>query len=224
MDDQNEIDMSLMAYDKWLLFVFDRPAPDRRELGKEWYWDYGYEISHPSCPSRLVEHVTRLCDQFVEVANTYSLAQVDQAIWFLLGAPIEFGDYLREPQISRDLRKCCVESMYRVFADFVAVSDVLVMENCFYMWWDMLLGDFYRPNEDELDEDAKDIENTILDTLTRILGLDDLRTQQYALHGLGHMKHPKARDVVAGYINARGEEWTEEGRQWLYQCRDGTVM
>jgi hypothetical protein len=223
MDDQNEIDISTMDYDRWLLFAFDHPAPDSREPGEAWYWDYGFELFHPSQPSRLVEHVTRLCDQFVEVVNAYSLAEVDQGIWFLLGA-CDFGQYLRNPQISRDLRKSCVQSMYRVFADFVAVSDVEVMENCFEMWWDMLLGDFYPYGGDELDEDAKEIEDTILDTLTRILSLDDWRTQYYALHGLGHMRYPKAKDVVTQYIDAHGAEWTAEGQRWLQQCRDGTVM
>jgi hypothetical protein len=101
MDDQNDIDISTMAYEKCLLFVFDHPAPDRREPGKEWYWDHDFAISHPS---RLVEHAGRLCEQFVDATNAYSLAQVDQGIWFLLGACIGFGDCLRNPQISRDLR------------------------------------------------------------------------------------------------------------------------
>jgi hypothetical protein len=219
---QDDIDLSIMAYDEWVSFVFDHPIPVSGELGDAWYWDCGlFEISDSA---RLVEHFKRLCEQFVEVATTYSLAQIDQGVWFLLGAGIEFGRYLRDPQVSRVLRKSCVRSMYRVFADFVAVSKVQVMENCFFMWWDMLLGDLYLPGEAELSEDAGEIEGAMLETLTRILALDDIRTQHYALHGLGHLKHPGAREVVAQYIHAHGREWTEEGRQWLAQCRDGTVM
>jgi hypothetical protein len=57
-----------------------------------------------------------------------------------------------------------------------------------------------------------------------ILRLDDLRTQEYALHGLGHLKHQRAPEIVAQYIEEHGEHWTQDGREWLERCRDGTVM
>jgi len=221
MDSEKEIDLSIMPYDEWLLFVFDHPVSNRWESDKEWYWQYQYEISEPS---QLVEHFTLLCNQFVSITKKYSLPQIDQGIWFILGACIFFGQYLRKPEVPIEARKTCVESMYRVFADFVSKSDIEEMENCFWMWWDILLDGFYIFREPEFDEDAREIEIAILDTLTRILQLDDIRTQKYALHGLGHLKCAKAREVVAQYIDANRDKWTEEGNKWLQQCRDGKVM
>jgi hypothetical protein len=224
MDEPDEVGLSLIPYDEWLPFVFDHPVPEDRIAGKQWYWEYGFEIGHPSRPERLVEHFTALCNQFAELTKRYSLPQIDQGIWFLLCERIHFGQYLREQRIALDLRKSCIHSMYRVYADFVAKSDVEAMENCFQMWWDLLLDDFYGHGDATLDPDAIEIESAMLETLTQILQLDDPRSQEYALHGLGHLKHPEAREVVARYIDAHGDEWTAEGRQWLQQCRDGTVM
>src|SRR5947209_7211750 len=212
MDDEHDIDPSTMPYDKWLSFVFDHPATDRFAINKKWYWSYYFEISRPF---QMVEHFTRLCDQFGDVSKNYSLPQIDQGIWFVLGACLNFGQYLRSSEISVERRIACVRAMYRVFADFVSKSEVEVMENCFQMWWDLLLSDFYSYGNAELDPDAKEIENTALDVLTRILRLEDPRTQEYALHGLGHLKHPGAREVVARYIRAHGREWTEAGKAWL---------
>jgi hypothetical protein len=114
--------------------------------------------------------------------------------------------------------------MYEVYADFVSKSDVPEMETCFNMWWDILLDGFYMSNTNSSDEDAQEIENTILATLSMILQLDDLRTQEYALHGLGHLKHQEARQKVAQYIEEHGHKWTEDGMKWLETCRTGTVQ
>jgi hypothetical protein len=216
-----EVDISLIPYDEWVAFVFNHPVPNPPE-DTDWYWEFSFEVSKPS---QLVEHFTRLCNEFLKLIKQYTPAQVDRGIWCLLGARLDFGQYLRDEQIPVEARKLCVRSMYRVFADFVSKSDVKEMETCFWMWWDILLDGFYIIGDNgHFEDDAREIENTVLGTLSDILQLDDPRTQKYALHGLGHLRHPKARQVVAQYIEMHGSEWSEEERKWLELCRAGTVM
>lgn len=215
------VDISLMAYDEFLRFVFDHSIEMKLIEGKEkdWYWEFDYDTS---IPSRLIENVTQLCNEFAGIVKVYTLPQIDQGIWFLIGPCLSFGQYLADVRVPIETRQLCLSAMYRVYADFVSKSDVEVMENCFQMWWDLLLGDFYGGRE--MDDDGRKVENKMLEILSLILQLDDRRTQGYALHGLGHLKHSKAREVVAQYIIAHGDEWDEEGREWLQSCRDGTVM
>lgn len=221
---RDEIDISLMPYDEWLSFVFDHPVRNNSPQDG-WYSKRDYNLSvFVSNPAQLVEHVTRLCHDFTKLVDTYSLPQINLGLWFVIGPTVDLGQYLREKDVLIEVRKSCVRSMYRVYADFVSQSDAEEMETIFYMWWDMLLCAFYWMVDSEIDEDAREIENTILETLAKILQLDDIRTQQYALHGLGHLEHPKVRDVVAEYINAHGDEWTEDSQQWLQTCLDGTVL
>jgi len=216
-----EINISLMPYDEWLTFVFDRSVPKDRLKGSDWYWEFRFDVSDPS---QLVEHVTRLCNEFPQLIERYTLPQIDQGIWFILGPAVDFGQYLRDEQVSLDARRSCIRSMYRVFADFVSKSDVEEMETSFWMWWDLLLEGFYFSDTEHFDEDAQEIETTTLETLSMILQLDDLRTQEYALHGLGHLKHEKARQIVAQYIEEHGDNWNQDGKKWLETCRNGTVM
>ena len=108
--------------------------------------------------------------------------------------------------------------MYDVYANFVAPSDVEEMENCFDMWWDVIAGSFWAqfydyPNGsksfdetleeyplkkdlNKLDEEAWQILETMFETLVRILALDDDRSQEYALHGLGHLNHPRLKNCA----------------------------
>jgi hypothetical protein len=216
-----DVDISLLPYHQWLNFLFNHPVPERSLDGNDWYWEYDYEVSSPS---QLVDHVTKLCKEFAAVSKIYTLAQLNQGIWFIVGPCIDFGQYLRDTTATLEARRSCVGAMYNVYADFVSKSEVEEMETCFWMWWDILLEGFYMYETKPKDEDTREIESKILETLSSILQLDDMRTQYYALHGLGHLKHPNARTVVARYIEMHGSEWDSEGRKWLETCRDGTVM
>ncbi len=103
------------------------------------------------------------------------------------------------------------------------------MENCFDMWWDILGHSFwsqynYSYDLKQLDDESRQILDVVFETLVKILTLDDVRTQSYALHGLGHLRHPKVKEVVQNYIDTHHSDWTDEGLKWLEQCRDGEVM
>ncbi len=216
-----EIDISLMPYNEWLAFVFDHPASKDRLKDRDWYCEFRFDVFDSS---HLVEHVTRLCNEFPRLIERYTLPQIDHGIWFILGPCVGFGQYLRDEQVSLDARSSCIRSMYKVYADFVSKSDLEEMETCFSMWWDILLEGFYFSDTEPFDQDAQEIENTTLETLSRILQLDELRTQEYALHGLGHLQNHKAREIVAQYIENYGDNWTQDGRKWLETCRNGTVQ
>ena len=65
-----------------------------------------------------------------------------------------------------------------------------------------------------------------LAALESILALDDDHCQYCALHGLGHLEHPRRAEVVTAFIEGeraagRLDNWRLE---WLEECRDGTVM
>jgi hypothetical protein len=131
--------------------------------------------------------------------------------------------------------------MYFPYADFVSVSEVEVMSGCFYMWWDNLCSVFWvnvsaRMREEgaleelptasfkDLNQEETQILDTMFETLVQTLNLGEIRCQQAALHGLGHLHHPKVPEIVQHYMDHRAQNWPPEGIQWLRECRDGTVM
>ncbi len=294
------INISPVSYLSWLRLVFNHPAPPSEESDssedQDGYWQSGVEF-HVSNSTRLVEHMTRLCREFKSVSDSYSLQQIDKGIWFLLGAGVEFGQYLANSEVPLEKRLGCVRAMFFVYADFVAPSEVEVMKNCFHMWWDMACSSFWdahlwrlkgdeittqmysedanisseeqawnekshsilsqlKPGEDaetalqahgmsfsdfppdekprsssEIDIQFEDLEaseqqvmTVMLETLTKILYLDEERCEIYALHGLNHLNHPQRAQTVQQFIDLHREELDEKGLIWLEGCRDGKLM
>jgi hypothetical protein len=70
------------AFERWLEFVFNNPVRKRK-----WYWDQDFDSRWEALEltdALIVRYMTRL---FLEpgVLRSYSLDQVEQGLWFLLG-------------------------------------------------------------------------------------------------------------------------------------------
>jgi hypothetical protein len=123
--------------------------------------------------------------------------------------------------------------MYWVFADYVANCKVEVVEGSFYMWWDYVCTAFWFeqtyerkfPAEkyDLLPKDDRKLVDVMFETLIEILALDDERSKSCALHGLGHLHHPRVPAVVQKVIDACSD-LNLLALKWLESCRDGTAM
>jgi hypothetical protein len=76
----------------------------------------------------------------------------------------------------------------------------------------------------QLTVDERDLLDVIFETLGRILELPDSRSQQFALHGLGHLNHPAVPALVENYLKAHGDSLSEEQRQYARDAAQGMVM
>jgi hypothetical protein len=248
------INLSPIRYERWIRVVFDHPAttvsePPTTEEPEGWQVGIEFTVSDPA---RLVSHFAQMCREFVALAEQFSLPQLNQGLWFLLLSDVMFGEFLADEGIPLVARLDCVRSILVPFRDFVALSEVEVLENCFYMWWDLLASAFWsaqlwdlKENElmesmlegngaermdnieinfSDLNEDGRAVLDAMLETLLAIVQLDDERTVYYGLHGLGHLRHPEGSEWLQRYIDDNREDFDEAGIKWLEQCRDGTVM
>jgi hypothetical protein len=226
-------DLSRMDFDQFVTFFF------QHDIATEEHWAFDLACSFdlykpPEKPAVIVKHMTRLFRQFGKIGPNYSLQQLNVGIWPMLWEPFALRRYLWDRAVPLADRLACVRSMSVVFADFVAKSDAEVMENCFYMWWDAIAKGFWQDLQFEsgsgdtdarkLDPDSRSLLDAMFDMLKRIIEVDDLRTQGYALHGLGHLHHPGVHELVQAYIERHQDGATADELRWLEQCRDGTVM
>jgi hypothetical protein len=224
-DDTNEWDVSLFSHDEFIEFFFNERngGVGRAPL-----------LGEVQFPERVVAHMTRLFLGFENIAINRSMPQINQGIWAMWGPDFELYNTLWNPSVDLSRRLECIRSMYEVYANFVAKSQVQVMENCFDMWWDSICCSFWshvhytkkieEGDVDKLSHEERKLLDCMFETLTRILRLNDPRTQSFALHGLGHLHHPDVKRLVQGFIDQSRQEFTPEGLAWLEKCRDGTVM
>ncbi|HVY69638.1 MAG TPA: hypothetical protein VHH73_06890 [Verrucomicrobiae bacterium] len=224
----SELDVSLLTYEAWLEFWFGQPLLERGEsFAGKYFPDVGpHPVSRPEC---VVEHLKKLCTEFQQIGERYSLPQLNQGIWAMFGAEIELQKYLWDGRVPIERRIRCLASVSVPFSSYVAGHPVKEMENCFYMWWDLVLDSFwihhgFSPDYTKLDSEGKDLLDAIFITLKSILESKDERCQYYALHGLGHLHHPSVRAVVQQYIESNRRQLDASAIDWLEECRDGTVM
>jgi hypothetical protein len=109
---------------------------------------------------------------------------VEEAIW--------------SSEVPFEERANCVRAMYFLYAKLVAVDPLYTSSN---MWWDALAYDWHCNNRDRSNggEDLL-MQDVMFETLERILSLSSRDSQAAALHGLGHLHHPKTVETINAYL------------------------
>jgi hypothetical protein len=237
-DEGKPLDLSSKSFDQFVDFFFHREVLPDEEQFECFLTDLEgtrYDEAAASSPAVVVNYMTKLFLEFGLIAPRYSLAQINQGIWGIFGQNLRLYELLWDSSVPLEQRERCVRSMFSVYSDFVSNSKVEVMENCFSMWWDMILHGFWfqvklferhikMGDVSKLDSESRRLLDVMFETLKQILGLPDERVQGYALRGLGHLHHPAVRETVQAFIDKHKSDLTPQGLQWLEQCRDGTVM
>jgi len=221
-----EFDLSLLSYQQFLDFFFDRLV-----VGDENEYDLfrsGIDSFVASNPATVVGCIQAMCQNLVELTKVYSHEQLDQGLRAVFGAGISCEQYLFDPTVDGTLRIDCIESMYLPFRDVVARHPADVAKSFYWMWWDMILHTFWqtagRDDYSALNDDQKQLGETMYQTLSRILALNHRGCQWSALHGLGHLHHPLVRETVQNYLDVYRRELSDEDLHWVEACRDGSIM
>lgn len=232
MEPNFSFDISALEYEDFILYFFTDPRGDLWDIdpdGRE------FVIPEISRPEVIVHHLTKFCVEFKSLADRLPLETLDRGIKGMLSSAFfDLQKALWDDAVDIQDRAACIRSMYRVFADFVSNCKVEVLENCFYMWWDLVCSSFWSHRTYEKKLKAEDysllsagdkaLADVMFEILVDILELEDDRTKSCALHGLGHLHHPGVRNTVQGFIDSHRDQIDERGLLWLEQCRDGTVM
>ena len=108
-----------ISFEGWIQAVFDHPVAD-----PEWYWEPSFEEYWDSLkitPGLTVAYLTRLYRD-PSVIKPYSLEQVGQAIWFLVGeaSPGQPSHALLDQEVPLEARLECIRAIQGFFAEFVA--------------------------------------------------------------------------------------------------------
>jgi len=236
-DELKNLDLSSESFEHFVGFFFNRDVVPDEEQFDYFLTDLAgeqFDEAVPSSPEVLVKHMTKLFSEFGQIAIRYSLAQVDQAVWGILGANLRLYEFVFDASVPLPDRLECIRSMYYVYSDFVAKSEAKPDPalSGFFMWWDLVLHGFWTPprplvagtwkgDASKLDPQSRVVLDAMFETLKRILDLPHAESQRCALHGLGHLHHPEVGSTVQHYIDANKSEFS---LAWLNQCRDGTVQ
>lgn len=236
-DELKDLDLSSLSFEQFAEYFFARKVvPDNEQFDLFMVGLDGKKFSKsvPVSPSAVVDYMTALFSNFGQIATKCTIEQIDQGVWGILGENLRLYEFIFDPSIPLENRLSCIRSMYHVYSDFVANLQTELGPNLsgFYMWWDLILHGFWTSDKShlpgtwkgdasKLDSESRQILDVMFETLQRILSLPDGKSQESALHGLGHLDHPGVRDEVQRFIDTRGSDFRLE---WLEQCRDGACQ
>ncbi len=143
------------TFKQWLEFVFNNPVRKR-----EWYWDEDFGPRWEALGLTdvlIVEYMTHLFHE-PRVLGRYSLDQVEQGLWFLLGESSPGGSsktLLRHKAALLD-RVACIHAMSGFFRNFILAvtpghfapkAPPIGVTGAAYMWWDIFPMHYYLRND-----------------------------------------------------------------------------
>jgi hypothetical protein len=225
----NQWDCSLLDFDEFISFAFEDGEAQKHGSHVFYLW-----CAHPT---RIVEHIRRMCLEFASIAARFPLDKLDQRLWRVLGPQFGLAELLwsADVQVNHQLRIDTVKSMYRVFADFVAPNSLEVGQKTtfFFMWWDNICdGPWFTSGLIEraskiysrLDQQRRELLDATVWTCREMLNLDDQFIAICAFHGFGHSHHPRVPDIVDNFLGEKGKEFPPETVEWMRQCKEFNIM
>lgn len=215
------MNLSEYSFPQWVRFVFDHPVTDIKQA---WYWQG--EWKHEADHSLMLEHSIYLFRSPTFLLDSYSTEQLEQGFWFLLNPYGFLEQGLKDTDVEWMVRKECVISMGDLFEHLFAVNSL--DDSACYMWWDLVISGYFETLHTRwhpLIVDDKDVkfQQTIFDTLCRILNLDSRECQKAALHGLGHLNHPLTQEIIETFLNAN-QTLDAELKEYAIKCIDGEIQ
>jgi hypothetical protein len=214
------------TFAEWVEAVFDHPVG-----GPGWYWadDFGERWNSLALSDALtVAYLTRLF-RTPGCLAAYSLDQVGQAIWFLMGeaSPAQPSHVLVKSDVPFEARAACIRAMTDFFRDFVAPAapgpadtDEDAFHIACYMWWDI----FPSWGGPQAGEPA--LHDVCLTVMGEILQLRSELCRLSALHGLNHwhLHHASAVEGIIDRFLGQATDLTPRIREYVPMARKGIAQ
>ena len=205
MDGHEHHDIRGASFEDFVEFLFDHdvvPTPRQQNDVEPWYW----RVEVTFDPVRVAGFYIRLFQDTRFLISRFSVRHLEQGFWAIQSSNLDcaVSAVIWHNAVPMEIRESCVRAMFHLFEELFST---IRFETASNMWWDSLAYDWHCGNrsranggEDQLMQDV------MFETLERILGLDSIECQAAALHGLGHLHHPKTGDLIERYIE-RASPW-----------------
>jgi hypothetical protein len=213
-----EGDPSVLDEESFANFLFNRPVvkhPSDQELldGSDCF-----EIDWVD-RAGFIDRAATLFEGFAAVGSRFSMEQIEQGLWCLLGWRFSLPDLLWTTPVPVPVQQRCLRAMLVPFRDYYASIAEEYSGSSFFMWWDLILSG--RRNT----ECTPANEGVVMDVLEDILTLPGDACHGAALHGLNHL-HPnqRAAEIVKKYLNQHRVRLSPQQLQWIESCQLGEAL
>jgi hypothetical protein len=203
MKPHTEIDATQYTFDDFVSLHFDHEFVG--DVSKEWYCNS--EVTF--VPQQFCAYYIRLFREPEILVGRFSKSQLEEGFWGMISSrDWSVTQLLWESEIIFLEREECVRAMLDLFTRFFAKEP---LDSSCFMWWDGICYDYHCNNRvrERGGEDSK-MQDVMFETLSAILLLDAPHCQAAALHGLGHLHHPRTQALVDQYLTDHPSLTTEQ--------------
>jgi hypothetical protein len=159
----------------------------------------------------------KMCAYYVQLFNQpeflvsrFTRQQLEEGFWAIIGHTVEWStaNIIDDSNLPLSSRKDCIESMAVLFERLFANEP---LDTSVHMWWDSLCNAWHRGHRDrERGGEDLELQDIFFQTLSKVLAIDSWICQGAALHGLGHLHHPRTKELVNRYLDENPSLNTEQ--------------
>ena len=215
----NQVDLTDVTFDNFVLFLFDHEANTSEE--RNW-WYSRLPVAYDA--DRICAYYIRLFRHPEPLRERFTLDQLEQGFWAALGPSLECSvsqiiHYSEEVPLT--LRADCIRAMYSLFEKLFASSPTTPS---IHMWWDVLCYDWNCGNRNR-ERGGADLmlQDVLFETLSAVLQIDSVTCQAAALHGLGHLHHPDTAELISRFIEQHSDLSSDMKEYALAASRFGVL-
>lgn len=196
VQERKQFDISEYSFDEFITFLFAHEPSEDWKRKEPWF--FSSEVTYD--PQTVCAYYVQLFRQPAFLLERFSTAQLVEGFWAIHGGNLDCSVSLViwDTDLPFAAREECVRSMADLFNLLFASGS---LQDSSMMWWDSLCYDWYCGvrNRENGGEDLQ-MQNVMFETIASILWLDSEPCQRGALHGLGHLRHPKTRELIQRFI------------------------
>lgn len=195
------VDLASVSFDEFVAFLFDHEVdhgtPPDSEKYDPWYFHVEVEFDAESIGSYYV----RMFEQPEFLLSRFTKAQLEEGFWAIQGPNLDcsVSRIIDNSELPISLREECIRSMTELFKRLFANEP---FDTSVHMWWDSLCYDWHCGNRKrERGGEDLELQNILFETLTKVLAIDSWICQGAALHGLGHLHHPRTKELIERFVD-----------------------
>ena len=221
---QSYFDLRNISLEQFQEFIFNHPASNIISEDDVWYLDFNIWIDYDELYVK--DLLIKLFTHSHKLIEQYSLEQLDQGMWAIMGPNLNPSAYNLIWGFDCTLRLKdkieLIESMYFLFEKLFSQS---ALDTSCNMWWDSFAYNYCVDGLTDTKNTISDkvIQDAMFKTLSKILSLESKDCQLAALHGLGHLRHPKTKKLINEYLNSNSS-LNDEEIAYAKACILGDIM
>lgn len=221
---QTYFDLRNASLEQLQEFIFNHPIVGLQEGDGPWYFDFNIWID---CEDSYVKDLyIKLFHESETLLNKYSIAELEQGMWALMGPNLERSPYYliwdSDSKLNLSEKVELIHSMLFLYKNLFSTD---LLDTSCNMWWDSFAYDYCVDGltDPENSEQDKVIQNAMFETLEKILYLESEECQYAALHGLGHLRHPQTEKLITDFMK-QNQSITDNMITYANACIKGDII